>query len=554
MVKYFLLAAICFITSFAFPQSYSRYRIDFTDKNNSPFSIAEPAEFLSQRAIERRLRFNIAITEQDLPVNPHYLDSLRAAGAAVLHSSKWFNSCVINTSDSNVLQQIAQFPFVMQTSPVGRKPAQYTDTVAQQPVMDLRINSEIHWSTTSEFYGWSHGHVSQVKGEKLHVLGYRGEGVWIAVMDAGFINVQTLPVFAHLFRNHRIVATRDFVDGDDFVYEASSHGTSVLSIMSADSQGVYIGTAPDAHYLLLRTEESGSELIAEEENWIAAAEFADSIGADVFNTSLGYTTFDDSTMNHSPSDLTGDIIRISIAADIAASKGIIVVNSAGNEGNSPWQKISAPSDGDSVVCVGAVDPQGMYASFSGKGFAADGAIKPNIAATGKDMPVFNSQGKLVFGNGTSFSGPLVAGMFASLRQVFPEKTNMEMLHAVEQCASRFMLPDSLVGYGIPDFYCAYKRLADTDETLLDSLAPVKVYPNPFDQQLTVFYHNDTASVLMIELFDLGGRRLFASSYSFNEAGYHHFELRDFETLASGTYILRFYSDQFRHEELLFRMP
>ncbi|MDQ3192396.1 MAG: S8 family serine peptidase, partial [Bacteroidota bacterium] len=329
-----------------------KYWIQFTDKTNSPFSLSTPNQFLSSKAIERRINQHIPLIENDLPVNQSYIDSVSGAGALIINRSKWFNAVTIATSDSAVLSTIAAFSFVKQIRGVQRIVS--TDRREEKFFLEQSKNMSFCEPTLdSTYYGFSLNQIQMLAGDKLHFEGYKGAGKIIAVLDAGFSGVDTIGAFDNLWENNRILGTRDFISKDTMVFEDHAHGMYVLSVMGGWIPGKLIGTAPEASYWLLRTEDAGSEYIVEEDNWVAAAEFADSAGVDIINSSLGYTTFDDPSHDHTYADMDGNSTRITIGADIAASKGIIVVNSAGNSGASPWNYIGAPADGFNVLAVGA---------------------------------------------------------------------------------------------------------------------------------------------------------------------------------------------------------
>lgn len=538
-----LLLASCFLflASFSFAQiAPSRYWVKFSDKNGSPFSISAPDQFLSQRAIQRRLNQNIAVVENDIPVNQTYVDAVAATGAQILNRSKWHNSVTILSSDSAQIDAINALPFVVNVNAVA---------LAQQPVVDLRNKFEMEEtvnvyksevaspSISNADYGMGLNQIDMLGGIQLHEAGYRGQGMLIAVIDAGFFNADILTVFDSLRNENRIIATRDFVDGDLNVYGSSTHGTMVLSTMAANSPGQLIGTAPKASYMLLRSEEAASEYLIEEVNWASAAEFADSAGADVINSSLGYTTFDDPSLNHTYADMDGNTAPASIAADIAASKGIAVVNSAGNEGSSAWLHISAPSDADSVLAIGAVDPFGQYVAFSGKGYSFDGRIKPNVVAQGKDAAVVSTQtGDIMTGNGTSFSGPIIAGMTACLWQANPTLTNMELLHAIEQSASQYMNPDSLMGYGIPNFSIANLILSEYMPGDLSKDELLTVFPSPFEGDVTGVFYSALDQPTEVRLSAVDGRSIYFQEIFCRKNTSSTFRLPLLQNLAQGVYI------------------
>ena len=524
---------ILFIIVEGFAQTApDKYWVQFTDKTNTPYSLTNPSEFLSSRAIQRRLAQNISYQQNDLPVDPAYIDSVAAMGVQVLNRSKWFNAITIYTTNFALLSQIQALSFVQGIQKVAQLTTQRFDEINLfQEKKDYRptgMNSVFN-------YGYGENQIDMINGTLLHDNGFTGEGKVIAILDAGFRNVDTLPVFGPLWDNKQILGVRDFVTGDSTVFEDHIHGMNVFSIMGANLPGQLVGTAPGASYWLLRSEDGGSENMIEEDNWVTAAEFADSVGADIINSSLGYTTFDNSSVNHSYEDMDGNTARVTIGADIAASKGMLVVNSAGNSGNSPWHYIGAPADGDSVFSIGAVDEFGDYALFSSTGPTYDKRVKPNVVAQGNPTAVQSTSGSIAFGNGTSFSSPIIAGMAACLWQAHPSMTNMQLLESIQQSASQYMNPDSLLGYGIPNFAAA--------STILDNLELeinnyVKVSPNPFsDRFFLEMYHVDSQTI-SFELYDITGR-LQQKKYSFdNYLNYRILEFSNLGHLPSGLYVLR----------------
>ena len=513
MKKLILLPLILYITE-AFSQN--RFVIQLTDKNNSPYSISNPSAYLSPKSIARRTAQNISIDQSDLPVNPAYLTGIANTGAIILNKSKWLNTVSIMATDSTVIAAINSLPYVSSTKIAGRpgipgKTDGKSDRLTPLNVMPLAAR------VSNLDYGFATNQVLMLNGQYLHNQGFKGEGMVIAVMDAGFLNVDTLACFDKLRNENRILGTWDFVNSETDVYQDDSHGAMVLSLMAADLPGQIIGTAPNADYWLFRTEDGGSEFIIEEYNWASAAEFADSAGVDLINTSLGYTVFWDSTQNHTYTDMDGNTTPITIAADMAASKGILVENSAGNEGNSQWNYIGAPADGDSVMATGAVDSAEFYATFSSNGPSFDGRIKPNIAAQGQGAYVYLPWGGgVAAGSGTSFSGPIMTGMAACLWQAFPGMNNMQIIRAIERSASQFTNPDTLLGYGIPDFQYAKTLLAieayGADYTS-DQL--VSIGPNPFSDDFTFTFFSIRKQDATVEIFDMLGRQAYKNIMHFN---------------------------------------
>jgi hypothetical protein len=482
-IKHFLILFIL-LPLFSFSQNDTiKFWIQFTDKANTPYSINAPSEFLSERAIERRKKQNIPIIEQDLPVNTTYIDSVLNSGLFYLqNSSKWFNAITISTNDSANINALNTISFINSIKNVQYAPIYYDENfTAIQPTTKQAIASS--YNIPNYPYGKTFNQINLHKVQRLHELGFNGQGMHIAVIDAGFLNVNTMPGLGHLFSENRILSTRDFVAREASVYEDHYHGAAVLSIIAGNIPGEYYGTAPKASFHLLRSEDAGSELIVEEDNWVAAAEYADSAGVDLINTSLGYLNFDDSTQNHTYADLDGNTTRIAIASDIAASKGILLVTSAGNSGQSSWKYISTPADADSVLTIAAVNENGERGAFSSVGPSSDGDIKPNIASVGWDTYFISpGSGNIERGSGTSFSAPMTTGMAACLWQGLPQYTNMEIKQLIEESSDQFNSPDSLNGYGIPNFYKAYHKATGVNYTSPNNSIE-KVHPNPFVKRI-----------------------------------------------------------------------
>ncbi|HEY8401375.1 MAG TPA: S8 family serine peptidase, partial [Cytophagaceae bacterium] len=446
-----------------------KYLIYFTDKNNSTYSIDAPHEFLSARAIERRTKQNIAITESDLPVSKKYIDSIKNKGANVLYTSRWFNAALIETTPDNI-SNILALDFVKSSDNLLKKSN-------PRALNEIEETEEI--AGINENYGNSYNQVSMLGADMLHAKGYKGEGMLIAVIDAGFQNVNLLSAFDSLFANGQIKATYDFVSMEENVYDNHNHGTNVLSAIAGYLDDELIGTAYKADFLLLRTENVTYEYEVEEVYWLLAAEYADSAGADIINSSLGYSTFDDSDMDHSYDDMDGNTTIITRAADRAAAAGILVVTSAGNEGNTSWNYIVAPADGDSVLAVGAVDANKYYASLSSKGPSSDGRIKPDVAAQGSAVVVATHYGGISTSSGTSFAAPLMAGFAALLWQANPELTNMELMEMIKKLGSNYTTPDNFIGYGIPKYI--------DPQVAGKTNASYTFFPNPFIGEMLGFY-------------------------------------------------------------------
>ena len=533
-MKIIIILVICFPLSF-FGQNPS-FWISFTDKNNSLYSVTQPSNFLSQKSIERRTNAGISILTNDLPVNETYIDSILVSGNfQLLQASKWFNSIAITTDDTASLNTILNYSFV---SNVVQVKSLKQDKIIDK-FEDLGITkNEVNLLSIPHYpYGYSYNQLALHSADRMQDLGFRGQGIHIAIIDAGFFRANELNALDDVFNEDRILSTRDFVNGGESVYEDHQHGTMVLSVIAGSIDGVFKGTAPLASFHLLRSEDVGSETLLEEYNWIAAAEYADSAGVDIINTSLGYTTFDDSLQNHTYADLDGKTTVIAKAANIAASKGILLCISAGNSGASAWQYISSPADADSVLAVAAVDSNGTYAFFSSVGPAADNDIKPNVASVGWNTYLISPfTGEVIQGNGTSFSAPMMTGMVACLWQSLPDKTNIDVMRLIEESSSQYSSPDSLLGYGLPNIFNAYSK-----ETGVVYITPREdliedVFPIPVTDLVNIIFVSKIIQGVVIRLYSEKGDLIVSVSETVLQ-GKNQLVLSQLNALPSGSYII-----------------
>lgn len=427
------------------------FRLTLTDKNGTPFSLSEPEKFLSSRAIERRRRQGIALDSTDLPVSPEYLTAIRKRGVSVVGQSKWNNTVLVRGTDLQTLERLIKLPFVKKTLRVWTSKDSINES-SGRPDFDNNLGN---WDSAGvKPYGATEEQIAVLNGQKLHDAGFRGQGIVIAVLDAGFMNADRIPAFDNI----RILGTHNFVaTSKTSVFKQMDHGTKALSTMAVNRPGVFVGTAPEASYWLLRSEDYDSENIVEEDYWVAAAEFADSVGADIISSSLGYHHFDDSTVTHHYYEQDGQTALISRTASMLAGKGIIEVNSAGNDGMGSWKRINFPGDAEDNLTVGAMTFEGLNSPFSSVGPTADGRIKPDVMAIGSSTAVIGGYGTILHNNGTSFSCPTIAGMAACLWQALPTKTACEIIDLIRQSGDNVAHPDNIYGYGVPDFWKAYQH-------------------------------------------------------------------------------------------------
>lgn len=421
------------------------FRVQLRDKSGTPYSLARPSAYLSQKAIERRARQHIAIDSTDLPVSTQYEKMLEKHGTSVVSKSKWNNTVVVMTTDTLAVNRLKLLPFVVGVRKVWTSPDSIT---LEKPRPKYHKELVLHDTVEADTYGASKEQLRMLGGQTLHSQGYRGKGITIAVLDAGFTNADLIPAFT----NANIVGFQDFVaTSKGKMFNSSTHGTQVLSTMAVNVPDVYVGTAPEASYWLLRCEDQQSEQPVEEDYWAAAAEYADSVGVDVINSSLGFYEYDNPADSYRYWQQDGKTALISRTASMLAGKGIVHVNSCGNEGMAAWKKISFPSDATDILSVGAVTPMRKNASFCSLGPTADGRVKPDVMAQGSPTMVVTERGTISSDMGTSFASPLIAGMTACLWQKYPQKTALQLMDMIRRSGSNVAHPDNVYGYGIPDF-------------------------------------------------------------------------------------------------------
>lgn len=471
--KGLLMVLLVLQTSLAAAQN--RYAVFFKFKPQQTYSLTKPTEFLTQASLDRRTRQNIALDSLDLPVSAKYITGVASVVESVLYSSNWLNATVVAANPAS-LADLVSLPYVEKVVMVApglnssRLEFGSRTAVGQGYPVDLISKTAAPYDFQNELLG-----IPQMHQEDL-----KGKGITIAVFDAGFPGVNTIPAFAHLFSNNQIKGTRDFVHlSNNNVYSYHQHGTNVLSLIAANKADQLVSGAPEADYILCITEDVPTEYWIEEYNWVRAAEYADSLGVDIINSSLGYWDFDDPSMDYKISDLDGKTATVSKGATIAADKGILVVNSVGNYGSRGTSSLTVPADAEGILSVGSVGSSLSRSAFSSQGPTADGRVKPEVAAFGASVQLIRSNGTLGPSNGTSFSAPQIAALAAGLWQGRPEWTKDQLIEFILKSATQFENPDNLLGYGIPNFFSAYHG-----EILAISLpereSNWKVYPNPIE--------------------------------------------------------------------------
>ena len=498
----------------------------FNDKPQAAYYLSNPLEMLSQRALDRRAAQNIALDFTDVPVHQAYIDQIIAAELVeVKATSKWMNALHIRGTEANIslllnLSFVESVYFADKTLNIQATSQATSSYPIQQKQLDT---SEVY------AYGNSDNQIQLHNGQFLHQEGFTGEGKIIAVIDNGFIGVDTALPFQRLHTQHLILGGYDFVNRSQNFYTGGNHGTRVLSTIGAFQEDELIGTAPNAQYYLFITEDNTSETPLEESLWVEAAELADSLGVDVINTSLGYSSFDNSNYNYTYADMDGVTTFAARGANHAFSKGMICVTAAGNSGSTPWQYITTPADAIGSFTVGAVNASGTYASFSSIGPSADNRVKPDVVAQGIATVNALQDGTINTANGTSFSSPVMAGLVTCLWQAFPELTAVELTQFIREASHLFQNPTPELGYGIPDFQQAYQTLS-TDKFVESEF---KIYPNPTSG--SIHFYGTFTQATQLKLYDVSGKHILATHLQNNSS-------IDIQHLDQGVYIYQIITD------------
>ena len=516
---------VLIFTSFVCLMAQSNgYFLQFADKEGSLYTVDRPEEFLSERAIDRRVSQNIDIVENDLPVSATYINALKELGVDVRYTTKWLNGAVVFSSDNELMDTLVNLNFVSYVEMT-------TNSNHVSTLVKFKEGHGILKNKSEEDYGYAWDQIQTVNGYHLHDRGFDGKGMQIAVLDAGFYSADNAPSLQHLWDKGQILGYKDFVNPNSDFFTTHSHGMKVLSIMGGEIAGSYLGTAPGASYWLLRTEDAATETPVEPDYWVCAAEYADSVGVDVINSSLGYYEFD-SPFNSYTYEILDGTSRASRAAEIAASKGMVVVISAGNEGADEWHYIGVPADAKNILSVGAMQVDSTRAYFSSYGPSYDQRIKPEVSALGYFTAVQSLNGGIEFGAGTSYSAPVIAGLVACLWQALPNYTSHQLIDLIISHASNFNNADNSLGYGVPNFNESLKTNIDK---VMDAGMEWNISPNPFSNYLLLqpLEFDYSLGNITISLFDVAGNAVFKGKSEMGEK----IKLEGFYNMADGLYIL-----------------
>jgi len=529
MKKKFLLISILFIFFSVCSQENEDAWVFMKDKPNSATFLANPLQMLSQRSIDRREKSNISIDEKDVPIHQVYYTKLKnEVTIAVLGKSKWLNAVHVQGTVTQINDLFSKFNFIESIEFANK-------SLNTNEKSKVNNSPSDHFSKFNEVqtdfnYGAADNQIKMLKGDYLHQQGFTGQNQVIAIIDAGFPNVNTLSAFERLRDNNQILGGYNFADRNANYYTRNSHVTHVLSTIAGYIENEFVGTAPDAKFYLFISEIAETETVLEETLWVEAAERADSLGVDMINTSLGYTTYDNPNHSHSYADMDGNTTFISRGAEIGVSRGMILVNSAGNSGASSWRYVGAPADASSVFSIGAVNADENIASFSSFGPTADNRIKPDVLAQGQNTTIVNfSSGSVSTSNGTSFSSPVMAGVIACFWEAFPNKTNVEIMNLIRNYSDKYNNPTDQYGYGIPDFEAAYNTVLSLQD--FDVFSKIKISPNPVKDFFSISKNNILLTDYSAEIFNILGQKVIElSNFSSNKI--------DTSFLEKGIYLLK----------------
>lgn len=502
----------------------NRYMVFLKDKTGSSYSTSLPGQFLSQRSIDRRIKQAISVVAEDLPVNETYVSQIKNTGADVFFRTKWMNGVLVQC-DASVISIIQDLSFV-----------DHVEFVAPNTkLLSGGRKKTNHRAKNSTSAAKTQAQLQMIGLDEMQQAGYKGESIYIGIFDSGFQGVDVTAPFHHIFDENRInvAVSKDFVYNTADVFQYDEHGTEVFSVIAAYQEGNFTGGSYEANYQLYVTEDAGTEYRIEEYNWLFAAERADSAGVDIINSSLGYYDFDDASMNYAKSAMDGQTTVVTRAAQFAADRGIVVVCSAGNEGGLAWQIITAPADAKDVLAIANVNAEGLRAGSSSIGPAADGRIKPDVAAMGVNTTVIKPDGSVGSVSGTSLSAPLITSLVAGVWQRYPELSNLEVIDAIRRSASQANSPDNFLGYGIPNFIAVVNYLEELPQENV-----FEVYPNPVISDTFTIKPFDPNQVVTcrLEILSSQGQLVYGSDANFSWLNRTY--TASLSPFAAGIYFLR----------------
>ena len=525
---YFLLIIV--VANFGYAQIEDAW-VYFNDKPSSATFLSNPLTMLTQRSLDRRTAQNISLDITDVPVEQTYITQISAAtGITVMAKSKWLNALHIRGTQTDI-QALTALSFVNNVkfanhslNPGGK----FSQTPKGIKPVNKQYDVQVNYN-----YGGSQNQIEMLNGHLLHQQNFTGQGKIIAVLDSGFTGVNTAAPFQNLITNNQILGGYNFPDANTNYFFRHNHGTNVLSTMGGFADGQLVGTAPSAQYYLFITEDVNSENPVEESYWVEAAELADYYGVDVINSSLGYFDYDNTAYSHQYDDMIGNKTFASRGVNMAFSKGIVVVISAGNSGATADLHIATPADAIGALTIGAVNSLEAYASFSSIGPSFDGRIKPDVCAKGLQTTVSSTTGTITTSSGTSFSSPVMAGMVATFWSAVPNLTAQQVVNFIKQSADNYNAPTTQKGYGIPDFQLALTNALNLEE--VSSNKSFVVYPNPAENQITFQLENKQKGILY--LYDVLGQNILTKEISENNNSI------DIQNLSNGVYYYNFESNK-----------
>lgn len=522
MIKKYILLLLILLTSVISVGQNEDAWVYFKNKPNEASFMSNPLQMLTQRALDRRIKYNISLDTRDVPIESSFVAQINnSEGITILARSKWLNALHIQGSESNIrnleeLNFVDRVEFANKSIAFGGKESE-----------SLKLGAHYQkFQAEEEFeYGEASNQIEMMNGQVLHEDDFTGKGMQIAVIDAGFPNVDNFEAFKRIRDNQQILGGYNFVERTEDFYTGGTHGTAVLSTIAGYVENEFVGTAPDASFYLFISEDMANETPLEESLWVEAAEKADSLGVDVLNTSLGYYTFDNPNYDYTYNDLNGKTTFISRGAEIAFSRGMIVVNSAGNEGNKEWKYIIAPADSEFVLSIGAVNSSGSIASFSSFGPTFDGRLKPDVCAQGVGAAIIDDRGNISLSNGTSFASPILAGLATCLWQAFPDKNNKEIVQLIKESGHLYSNPTYQEGFGIPNFDAIY------DSEKEDEVTELVVYPNPTKEKVH-FKIPSGIETIEVSFMNFIGQTIYSKTIERNVS------FVDISFLESGIYMLQ----------------